>query len=167
MAKFNEETIHALFEKSLKQAKKHLSNLPICSDFEIKFAGLNGWIFEQTVQHCIKKELKAHKLNPNVREQINLGGRTRADLMIDSVAIEIKAKGLFGFEDVERYRKYKQAAKKKGFDYIFVTKSESHRPYRIGIISALGRKNTFFLDQQGDWERLIKTLVSKVQPGNS
>jgi hypothetical protein len=123
------------------------------------FGQLTGWVYEQTIQHCIRRELKAHKIKAEITEHDNLRGRAKADLKVNDVAIEIKHSGLFGSEDADKYKEYMEAASaKKGWRYLFVTRRESYAPYRTGIANALGTENVFFLDTEGDWKRFMHRL---------
>jgi hypothetical protein len=161
---FDGDKIFATFEKNLKQAKNHLSKLSIFCGRDASFAGLGGWVFEQTIQHCIRKELSAKLIKASVDEQVSLGGRAKADLLVGSIAIEIKSGGLFGATDIDRYRKYRKAAKAKGYKYIFISREETYKPYRDAIIKALGKKNVFFLNKPGEWHRVIDFLTFQLKP---
>jgi hypothetical protein len=161
MTIYNGDSIWNLSEKNLAQAKKKLSQIKVFCGQKPSFSGLSGWVYEQTVQHCIQRELKAIGIKADIQEQFPLVGRAKADLAVNSVAIEIKSRGLFGMsdEDFQRHRKYQKAAKAKGYNYVFVTSGENSQIYRQGIIRALGQKKVFFLDRDGDWSRLIRLLV--------
>jgi hypothetical protein len=161
MSQYSGESVWNLFEKNLAQAKKNLSNVSVFCGREPSFSGLSGWVYEQTVQYCIRRELKAFGIKADIQEQLSLVGRAKADLAVNRVAIEIKSRGLFGMTngDFQRHRKYQKAAKAKGYNYVFVTSGEGSQIYRRGIIRALGHKNVFFLDKAGDWSRLIHLLV--------
>ena len=161
MTKFNEADIGALFETSLKQAKRNLSKLKISGGKEPSFAGLSGWVFEQTIEHCIRSELRSKGINTLIKEQHSLGGRVKADLLIGNIAIEIKTSGIFGLSDVCRYQRYKKAAHINGYDYIFLSRGESYRPYRDGITKALGGSNVFYLDKRGAWGRFMTFLIRR------
>ena len=108
MTQFNASTIWTLFDASLKRAKLNLSKLKVFCGRKPNFAGLSGWVFEQTIQHCIKKELKVKRFAVEIAEQVSVGGRAKADLTVGKAAIEIKTSGLFGLSDVRRYRKYRK-----------------------------------------------------------
>ena len=160
---FDEDTIRALFDSSLKDAKARLASLKICCSDEPKFNGLDGWLFEQTIQHCLRKELKERGLQPEIKEQVNLGGRARADLVVGAVALEIKKSGLFQREAAGRYRKYRSAAGKKDYSYFYLTLHETYRPYREAVEKALGEQNAFFLDRPGEWQRFVKRIVEELK----
>ena len=159
MAKFDEEAILGLFESNLKTAKASLASLGFCCCKAPSFQGLSGWVFEQTVQDCLRKELKCLGIRAEIREQVSLGGRVKADLVVGPLAVEIKARGLFDRNAASRYRSYRVAAEGKGYSYLYLTLQESHLPYRSAILKAVGRRNTFFLDMPGDWSRLMKRVV--------
>jgi hypothetical protein len=160
MAKFDEKSIHRLFNLNLKNAKAKLASLKYCSRSVPSFQGLSGWVFEQTVQDCLRKELRALRIQAAIREQVSLGGKARADLLIGTLVMEIKARGLFDENAADRYCKYKAAAEKKGYAYLYLTLQETYQPYKKAILNGLGRQNAFFLDTPGDWNRLIKRIVN-------
>ena len=165
MAIFTTNSVTALFENSLAQAKGALAKLKVSSrKSSPNFAGLNGWVFEQTIQHCLAKELQALRIGKlEFVEQVSLGGRTKADLLVANVAIEIKAGGLFSMDDVDRYGRYRKAADDKGLGYLFLTLVESYAPFRQGIIAALGQTNAFFLDNPKDWARFVTRIQRAVR----
>lgn len=160
MTEFKENQINDLFQSNLSQAKELLARLPIFCGEKGDFSGLRGWVFEKTIQYCIRQELKTRGITPKFQEQINLGGRSRVDLIVGETAIEIKLRGLFSRNSIERYRKCKTLAEKQGYtDYIYLTLGETYHPYREGMINVLGRDSTFFLDTPGEWIRFINRLI--------
>ena len=165
MPRFNGESIEKLFKKSKMQAKRRLEGIDVCCGKEPEFAGLNGWVFEKTILHCILKERVVKGIE--VEEQFSLGGRARADLKIGSVAIEIKVSGLFSFDDIQKYGKYRKTAEKQGLQYFFLSREESYPPYRKGIIKVLGKANVFYLSDKGEWSRFITQLIQSIKKGRS
>lgn len=161
--RYTARTVAELAETSLELAKAKLAELPICCGHQPGFSGLNGWVYEQTIQFCLLEELSEHGLRPEVEEQARLYGRAKVDIRLDHVLIEVKARGLFGTADVERYVKYKKLADGKDNRYPFVTASESCDPYRQGVIDALGQENAFFLDGEDEWDRLVGTIVQALK----
>jgi hypothetical protein len=160
---YDEATISELYQRNLDCAKTLLRKLEVFCGNDCEVGGLSGWVFEQTIQYCLQKELKAQGIQQSIREQCGLGGRAKADLAIGSVAIEIKSKGLFGVADVERYGRYKQAATQRGLQYFFLTLEESHQPYRQAITESLGRDNVFFLrNERGDWGRFVNGILAEI-----
>lgn len=160
MSRFTSKSIRALFEANKKQAQRKLRSLKVCCTDEPDFAGLNGWVFEQTIQYCIRQELLSQGVRPRIEEQFNLGGRARADLKIGgNIAIEIKVAGLFSEDDILKYKKYRQMAEQQGFRYLFLSWEESHLPFRKGIARVLDAANVFYLDRSQDWKRFINGLV--------
>ena len=147
----------------MSQAKAKLSEIDVYCGNEPTFAGLAGWVFEQTVQHCLARELQAQGLVTGIEEQTSLGGRARADLTIGRLAIELKTRGLFGAKDVERYAKYRAAAEHRGYRYLFVTMQETHVPYRDGIIKAVGKDNVFVLGDGDQWSRLVDVVAAHLR----
>lgn len=160
---FDENSVWSLFEENLKQAKQKLQEIEVFCGREAGFAGLSGWVFEQTIRHCIQIELATRGKKPEILEQESLGGRARADLAVGKVAVEVKTSGLFGLADVQRYEKYKKAAEAKGFQkYVYLTWEETFAPYRDGLNLALGLDNVFYLKNSGEWARFIDVLNKHV-----
>ncbi len=166
--RYDNERVSELHERSLEDASKALRNMEVFCGNDCRIGGLSGWVFEQTVQYCLQRELRDRDLHPQMAEQYSLGGKAKADLAVwcvthHRVAIEIKLRGLFGPDEAERYRRYKEAANAKKLQYLYITKGETYRPYREGIQEALGVENTFFLDTEGDWERFVTRIVTHLQ----
>ncbi len=159
---FDYAKIWELYKRNLQQAKDKLAELEVFCNHAPKFGGLGGWIFEQTIQFCLRKELEARRIKAEFQEQIPLKGRVKADLGVGTLAIEVKSAGLFSKDDAERYGRYKQAAEDKGLEYLFVTSGESNAGYRKGIIEAIGTDNVFFLDDPKDWGRFVTTVAAAV-----
>lgn len=158
MSIYTENQIDKLFRSNHHRAIRKLAQLPVYCGTGPDFGQLTGWVYEQTIQFCIRRELKARKVKAHIKEHVSLRGRAKADLKVNNVAIEIKHSGLFGSGDAAKYRDYRKAASAKGWEYLYITRGESYRPYRTGIIKALGGKNVFFLDTNGDWKRFVRRL---------
>lgn len=159
---FGYDKIWKIYTCNLQEAMDKLAELEVFCNHAPHFAGLGGWVFEQTIQFCVRKELKARRIQAAFREQIPLIGRVKADLGIGNLAIEIKSAGLFSKEDANRYGRYKTAAAGKGLDYLFFTSGESCDIYREGIIKAVGADNVFFLDGTRDWGRFVSRIAAAV-----
>ena len=158
MTVYTENQIDKLFHSNHEQAVRKLTQLSVYCGTEPDFGQLTGWVYEQTLQYCIRRELKARKIEAEIAEHVKLRGRAKADLKVNSVAIEIKHNGLFDSGDAAKYRDYRKAAVANGWEYLYITRGESYRPYRTGITKALGRENAFFLDTRGDWRRFVDRL---------
>jgi hypothetical protein len=159
MTVYNEARVCELYPSSLASAIRKLMQIRVFGGNEPSFSGLGGWVFEQTIQYCIRRELEAHKVKAEIVEQVKLKPRIRADLKIGNAAIEIKASGLFDTAAIAKYQERRKAANDLGWEYLFITGGESYQPYRRGITMAPGEANTFFLDTRGDWKRLISRLA--------
>ena len=156
---FDFDAIWKMHLRNLKQAKDKLAELEVYCNKPPMFGGLSGWIFEQTIQTCLRKELEAFGCHPEFQEDIRIG-RKRADLGIDNlIAVEIKSAGLFSKEEAERYGKYKVSAAQNGLEYLFLTSGEHCAVYRHGIIEAVGTENVFFLDDIKDWGRFVARIT--------
>lgn len=157
--KYTGSDIDVVYAQNLRIAEAQLSSLPVARGRRPSFQGLNGWVFEQTIQACLADELELLGVGVEMREQAKLAGRAKVDLLIsDHIAIEIKAGGIFG-DDHVRYGKYLQQAKALGWKYLYITRQESHSPYRDATIKVFGHKYAFFLDQGQDWERFVTVVV--------
>jgi len=161
MTVFSIEDIDKLHQTNLGQAVTKLKEIDVCCGVDPKFAGLNGWVFEQTIRYCIQKELEAKNISLKISEQVSLCGRAKADLLVGNTAIEIKTSGLFGMNGVERYKRYHSQAIEKGFNrYLYLTWEESHVKYRSGLDNALGKENVFYICDNGEWKRFIDVILS-------
>ena len=157
---FNETQVWKLYEDNLEQAKNKLEEIEVFCGNKANFSGLIGWVFEKTVLHCIKQELKEKNVSTKIEEQVSLGGRIKADLAVGQIAIELKTGGLFGKPDVERYGRYRKAAKTAGYSrYVYLTWCETCSSYMQGLNLALDDNNVFYLEVPREWERFISTLI--------
>jgi hypothetical protein len=163
MTQFTDEQVGRLFESNLAEAKASLSKLSFCSTETPNFKGLSGWVFEQTVVHCLGQELRSRGIHATFREQVSLGGRVTTDLLVGNLAIELKAAGVFHKSAAIRYGKYKNAAEKKGYSYLYLTLRETYHPYRQAMQVCLGNENAFFLDTRGDWRRLVERITQELR----
>lgn len=165
---FNENTVNELYESNLQKAKDLLKALPIYCGAEPRFSGLTGWVFEQTIQYCIRKELDAMNIKAEIEEQVTLIGRVKIDLRIGNTVIEIKTSGLFSRDDIAKYKKYQIEAKTKKWRYVFLSIGET--TFRPGIIEALGREDVVLLyeydgswkENFGEWQRFIELIVEGI-----
>ncbi|MGA2798924.1 MAG: hypothetical protein ABSE63_15200 [Thermoguttaceae bacterium] len=73
--------------------------------------------------------------------------------------IEIKLGGIWGKPALAIARKRKQAAKRKGLQYLMFLRGESVLKARQQMIYALGKENVFFLNNKKDWERFVNRIV--------
>lgn len=156
--KYDEQTVENLYQQNLTDAHQLLASLNVAEERKPNIKGLDGWIYEQTIRYCLCQELLSLGLSPKVEEQVPLYGRTKIDLLVGRVAIEIKALGAFG-DDAEKYRRYRTKVEEKGWIYCYLTRRETHLPYRKATESAFGKERAFFLDMEGDWKRFIREVV--------
>lgn len=166
---YDESSVNDFYENNLEEAKIILKSLPFCCGEQPAFSGLTGWVFEQSIQYCIRQELKEMKLEAEIKEQVSLGGRAKVDLRVGTTAIEIKTSGLFSKEDIFKYKKYQAEAEAKGWRYIFLSIGET--TFRQGIIDALGKENVVLLYEydgswtpnNGEWQRLMEIVAEGVK----
>ena len=156
---YNKDQIHRLYSSSLRTAVRKLKEIKVFCGNDPSFSGLGGWVFEQTIQYCLRRELKARKVKIEIAEQVKLKPRIKVDLRVGKAVIEIKGSGLFNTSDIAKYRQYREAANDVGLEYLFITGGERYQPYRDGITKALGSENTFFLDTNSEWRRFINRIV--------
>ncbi len=95
---------------------------------------------------------------PAIKEQVPLYGRTKIDLLVGRMAIEIKSLGSFG-DDSRKYSGYRTKVEERGWVYCYLTRSETYYPYRLTAQTAFGKERSFFLDTEGDWERFVKEVL--------
>ena len=153
----SEEDIKEKYRTNLEDARKILSTLEVADGRAPQIKGLNGWIFEQTIHYCLQQELRLRRLTPKIVEQQPLFGRVKIDLLVGRAAIEIKSRGSFG-NNIEKYKKYRIEAEKKGWVYFYLTGGETYKPYRLKAMEIFGRDRAFFLDTEGDWARFVKEV---------
>jgi hypothetical protein len=156
--KYDENDVDKLYKENLSAARKLLASLPVAEGRQPTTKGLNGWVYEQTIRHCLFEELKESGITPTIEEQVPLHGRTKVDMLVGKVAIEIKALGIFG-NDARKYSGNRVKAEESGWSYFYVTRGESYSPYRAAMQSTFGKERAFFLDTPGDWERFVKEVL--------
>lgn len=156
--RFTETDIDALFVENLQRAISSLANITVAGGRPPAFQGLNGWVYEQTIRFCLENELDLLGLLLPVSEQFKLKGRAKADLLVGTTAIEIKAGGLFG-DDSEKYRKYKNITEEKSLSYLYITRQENYRPYYLATKEIFGNEHAFFLNEPGSWNKFVKAVL--------
>ncbi len=155
---YNESTIQRVFEANFREAQRQLQNLPICCGYEPNFPGLSDWIFEQTIQHCTRRELEEMNLDAEIEEQVVSGG-ANIDLLIGNTAIDMKTGRTLSEENITECVNNQIEAKKRNWFYVFLSLYEND--FRPGIIDALGKENTVFLQNcAGEWERFIRIIAN-------
>lgn len=157
---YNETTIQRVYEANFREAQRQLQNLPVYCGGEPNFPGLADWLFEQTIQHCIRRELEEMNLDAEIEEQVVAGG-AKFDLLIGNTAIEVKTGRPFSEEDITECVNNQIEAKKRNWSYIFLNLYEN--AFRRGIIDALGKDNPVFLQNcNGEWERFIRIIADRL-----
>ncbi len=169
MATYNESDIKILFDDNLKESKNLLKTLKVFCGNEPEFNGLKGWVFEKTIQYCIREELKKKNATYDIVEQFGLGGKRKVDLKIGNITLEIKTSGFYDKEKdiLEKYEGIRTAAKANGASrYVIMSLKGSSTSHWNEIRKAIGKENTFCLffknePQKGEWERFIDLLCSQ------
>jgi hypothetical protein len=156
---YTNRSVDELYQRSLAAAQRQLAALPIASGDPPKFSSLSGWVYEQTIRHCLKRELSRRGIRTKVEVQRSLGGRSKADLSIANVCVEVKAGGIYGLPIIRRYQQQVPRVRAAGLEYLYLTAYEGWQPFRTGISRAFGPRNTFFLDTPGHWKRFVRRVV--------
>jgi len=159
MTRYTQDDIHRLYERNHGTAIENLCKVEVFCGTRPTLTCVNGWVFEQTVRHCLSHELTVLNLHPVTKEQERIGQRVVIDLLVGTVGIEIKLKGLFGPTDFNRVRKASDQARSQGLSYLCLVGQESHTPYRERAMNAVGRDNAFFLDTPGQWGLFVSRVV--------
>ena len=159
---YDEAKVEALYQKTLDEARRLLASLAVAEGRTPNTKVLNGWVYEQVIRYCLCEELKKLRITPIIQEQVPLHGRAKIDLLVGNVAIEIKALGSFG-DDAKKYYYYQNRVEEKGWVYFYITRSESYKPYRSSIETALGKEHVFFLDTDSDWKRFIDEIAKNMR----
>lgn len=162
---FTREKIWAMYHRNVGRASKRLTEIPAYCGQRPTFRGLSGWVFEQVIQHCIRKELQTVGINATYSEQYRLVGRATVDLRIDNVLVEMKLSGAYSRESYAKYPKYKKTATENGFSYLWFSGEESYRPYRSMAKKAFGTRNAFYLDTTADWNRFVTRIRDLLKKG--
>lgn len=162
MTYYDSTTIDNLYNHNLSLAIQSLLKLDVFCGQSPKISGLNGWVFEQTIQFCLRKELEAIGIQTAFYEQHQLEGKVKVDLLVKHLAIEIKSRGIFGKSEASKYLEYRITAQQLGLKYLYLTRSENYAPYRIAMIEAIGHDDTFFLDRQDDWDRFVMRVAKEL-----
>ena len=161
----DEQSVEAMFQQSLQEAKNLLAGLSVAGGREPSFGGLTGWVFEKTIQHCIRQELESRGLSAEMKEQIPLSGRAKVDLGVGRIAVEIKTLGLFGRDQFAKCKKYQSDAAERGYRYVFLSRTETY--FETAIMEALAPENVVLFDRpSGEWKRFIEIIADDLKrPG--
>jgi len=166
--KYNETKIYDELNENLDEIRNSLNNLSFNRQ-NAKDKLFNGWVFEQTIANCLLEEFNNEI---NIEQQYCFskfkiqGEKTckgTADLVVESngkmVFIELKHTGIFNDVDVEKYKKYKKLIEDNGFQYLYLSKSESSGHFRQICKETFGEENVFLLiEGNGDWERFVERI---------
>ena len=76
----DEAKIRKIYSENLRTAKQKLAEVPVCAGNDPDFTGLRGWIYEQSIQFCIKRELNSENITADIEEQFKLEGRVRTHI---------------------------------------------------------------------------------------
>lgn len=161
MKLYDEAAVLLTFTKALADARARLAQIEVYSGDPVSFGGFNGWVFEETVRFCLRRELDALGNQGRIESQVKLRGRVKVDLLVGGVVfVELKAGGLFGKADADKYAAYRALAEQANRGFLFLSVGETHPPYRAAIIEAVSAERAFFLDTPGDWARFVSQVAS-------
>jgi len=169
---YNESSVQKVYKLNIREAKRQLMQLPVYSGpvlygFEPEVPGLTGWVFEQTIHHCIRRELEAMNLTAEIEEQESLSEHSKIALRIGKTAIEIKPGEFFCPDDIVQCKIYQTQAKERGWQYVFLSGGETAL-YK-DIIEAIGKDDVVMLENyddgewkpnNGEWARFIGIIVA-------
>lgn len=156
-------SVETRYLDAMDEVQRTLASLSIVRGRPITVKGLRGWVFEQTVRTCIEEELTAMGVTVTVQEQVSIGGRATVDLLIGSIAIEVKAAG-FCQNVSERYAGYRRLVEAKGWQYFYITLQETYKPYVQIAVDIFGQNRAFFLDQEDGWKLFISEIAAVLSP---
>lgn len=136
---------------------------------------LRGNIFKKIVSDYLTKELDANsRLELKTSEFDKKGGRKIFLIVDNKILIEIRAKGYQFSEwnnkkDDERYKYIKIRAEESKCKLIYITGAETNqqkkgsKDYKRRTIQIFGRKHTFFLDEEGSWQKFVERVCDILQ----
>jgi hypothetical protein len=157
---YNENTVQGVYEANFREAQRQLQNLPIYCGCEPNFPGLAGWVFEQTIQHCIRRELAEMNLGAEIEEQV-MSGEVKIDLLIGKTAIEVKTGPYFSEHDIVKCVNNQTKALEN--DWLYILLSLYKNAFWPGVIDALGKDNAVFLQNcNGEWKRFIRIIADRL-----
>lgn len=171
----NKVLISIEFDKNLIKAKKKLKDLNFNRQDSVDFKGLSGWVYEKTIQDCLKTRFELDGHDFIFTEQcklrtVDVDSKGIIDLKIENkvnkkiVLIEIKTSGLFSANDPERYRVYNNViGSNTNCTYLYITGHETCGTYKSKMQLYMGYDKSFFLDREDDideWERFVETIIA-------
>jgi hypothetical protein len=168
---YNESSVQRVYKLNFREAKKQLMQLPVYSGpvyygYEPEVPGLMGWVFEQTIQHCIRRELEKMNLSAEIEEQVNITESAKIALQIGKIAIEIKPDVLSSQDDIDKCKNDQSQAKERGWRYVFLSSGET--TFQAPLIETLGKDNVILLENyddgewkpnEGEWTRFIGIIA--------
>jgi hypothetical protein len=168
---YNESSVQRVYKMNTREAKKQLMQLPVYSGpafygYEPEVPGLTGWVFEQTIQHCIRRELDKMNLTADIEEQESITESAKIALRVGKTAIDIKPSVLSSHDDIDKCKNDQALANQKGWRYVFLSGGEN--TFRADIIEAIGKDNVILLEKHdegewkpndGEWARFVDIIV--------
>jgi len=173
---YNEKNILEIYNNNIIEAKNKLKELSFYCQKEVKFKGLTGWVFEQTIQKCISEEFMQLNNDYIIDEQFKLSNlsekkksRGEVDLIINNenrnVLIEIKYSGFYNRNSETTYQKYFNIINEYNLNnenkyyYIFLSGKESYYRYKGISKKVFGENNVFYLDEKNSWKMFTDKIV--------
>lgn len=150
------------YEYALAEALRLLGSLKVACGTPRKILGLNGWVFEQTVRCAIEEELRKEQIQYEIKEQETIVGKSKVDLLIGNVALEIKVSGFYSNVE-DKYSRYRKKLEEKGLVYFYVTLYEEYVPNIEVAQRVFGSNRAFILKHSGEWERFVTELIGSLK----
>jgi len=174
MVNYSASYIRNEYKKNLEEAESKLKELKVYCGYAIKIKGLNGWVFEQVVQHHLKEELinlgiknPSELMTPQFTLPYELEGKKKhpkIDLKLgNKILIEIKGEGfLYSASDKKKYEDIRKKANEQDFQFLYMTKEDGGVRYRKAAKDLFWEENCFFLDdeKEDNWQKFVNKVHS-------
>jgi len=172
---YDESRVDSCYQECLNDARSALQKLKVARDSDPSFAGLNGWVFEQTIKYCLTQELLNQGVKPIITDQPRIQGKKRCDLAIGLIRLEIKVSGLYNTPDKngEKLAEYRRICEEKGWIYMLFSCRETYEKNRKKYTEVLGEENVFILScklgsySKGEWSRFIERTRALLDSGQN
>ncbi len=170
--KYTAKEILNKYDEQLEEAEKKLKELTVYCGDKIKINGLNGWVFEQVVQHHLTEELidlgiknPSELMMPQFPLTYELEEKKKhpkIDLKIgNKILIEIKGQGyLYSASDQKKYEEIRKKVNEQDSEFLYITKKDGGVRYRNAAKGTFGEENCFFLDDKNEdnWQKFVERV---------
>ena len=159
MTVYIQEQINDLYEKNLRDAKRKLSTLQVYCGKEPVMAGLNGWVYERTIQYCLGRELRARGNKTKWSSKRKLAIESKLISKLAMLPLRLSGLAFLVALTSPSSGSYNKVANILGLHYLYLTGNEGYLRYRNGIIAKLGKESGFFLDTPREWARFVSRIA--------